>query len=199
MNRLRTALRMLILATLAREVALEEIRHDDRPVFVSEGYGGRPIDSFPPCRFYRLLHEGRRDEAFEKFSGWYVEQFRKYASVPKKLGGMQNGTFHRLLTSVAGNDGGTLLLPASASKDLLGRAARLRVEQRMALFEGIRDHGYQPALGKPILGVRRNGCVYLIGGHHRAAALEVLGRRTLPAVSVFDPRALRTLKGLRVV
>jgi len=54
MNPLHTALRLLVLASLAREVPLEEVRHDDRPVFVSEGYGGRPIDCFPPLQIYRL-------------------------------------------------------------------------------------------------------------------------------------------------
>ena len=149
MNPLRASFRLRVLASLARDVPLEEIRHDDRPVFVSEGYGGRPITSFPPFEFYRLFHEGKRDEAFERFSAWYVDQFRKHESVPKKLGGMRNGTFHRLLLSLS-EDG-------AAGDDLLRRAARLRAEQRMAIFESIRDVGYQPALGKPVIGVRRDG------------------------------------------
>jgi hypothetical protein len=199
MNHLRTALRRQLLASLARDVPLEQIRHDDRPVYRSEGYGGRPIESFPPFRFYRLFHEGRRDEAFETFSAWYVDQFRKYASVPKKLGGMQNGSFHRLLLSISGGDSGTVLAPGSPSEDLLRRAAMRRVEQRVALFEDIRDLGYQLARAKPVLGVRRDRNVYLTGGHHRAAALKVLGQPSLPRVSVFPPRALRTLKRLRIV
>ena len=105
MNHLRAALRLQVLSSLARDVSLDEIRHDDRPVFVAEGYGGRPIECFPPCLFYRLFHEGRCDEASDRFSDWYVEQFRKYGSVAKKLGGMRNGTFHRLLSTVSG--GGT--------------------------------------------------------------------------------------------
>ena len=199
MNPLREALRRQVLASLARNVSLEQIRHDDRPVYVSEGYGGRPIECFPPFQFYRLFHGGARDEAFERFSAWYVDQFRKYASVPKKLGGMQNGTFHRLLLSVSGGDSDSVLAPGSTSDDLLRRAAMLRVEQRMALFEGIRDDGYQVARTRPVLGVRRDREVYLIGGHHRAAALKVLGQRSLPCVAVFPPRALRTLKSLRIV
>lgn len=199
MNPLHAALRLGVLASLARDVALEEIRHDDRPVFVSEGYGGRPIDFFPPFRFYGLFHEGRRDEAFEKFSDWYVEQFRRYGSVAKKLGGMQNGSFHRLLSSVSGGDSETLLAPASVSQDLLRRAALLRVEQRMELFEAIRDLGYQLARAKPVLGVRRDRNVYLTGGHHRAAALKVLGQGSFPRISVFAPRALGTLKKLHIV
>ena len=111
MNPLREALRRQVLASLARDVSLEQIRHDDRPVYVSEGYGGRPIECFPPFQFYRLFHGGARDEAFERFSAWYVDQFRKYASVPKKLGGMQNGTFHRLLLSVSGGDSDSVLAP----------------------------------------------------------------------------------------
>lgn len=199
MNPLHSALRLQVLASLARDVSLEEIRHDDRPVFVSEGYGGRPIECFPPYRFYRLFHGGSRDEAFESFSAWYVDQFRKYASVPKKLGGMQNGSFHRLLRSVSGGDAGTAPAPEATSDDLLQRAAVLRVEQRIALFEAIRDLGYQVARSTPVLAVRRDRNVYLTGGHHRAAALKVLGQRSFPRVSVFRPRALRTLKKLHIV
>jgi hypothetical protein len=188
-----------VLASLARDVSLDQVRHDDRPVYCFEGYGGRPISCFPPFQFYRLFHEGRRDEAFERFSDWYVDQFRKYASVPKKLGGMQNGSFHRLLLSVSGGDSGTLPALGSTSEGLLRRAAMLRVEQRMALFEGIRDLGYQLGRPKPVLGVRRDRNVYLTGGHHRAAALTVLGQQSFPRVSVFPPRALRTLKSLHIV
>lgn len=199
MNQLRAALRLQVVASLARDVSLDEIRHDDRPVYVFEGYGGRPIERFPPFRFYRLLHEGRRDEAFEGFSAWYIDQFRRYGCVAKKLGGMQNGSFHRLLLSVSGVDSGTVLALGSTSEDLLRRAAVLRVEQRMALFEGIRELGYQVGRAKPVLGVRRDRNVYLTGGHHRAAALKVLGQPSFPRVSVFPPRALRTLKSLRIV
>jgi hypothetical protein len=199
MNQLRVALRLRVLASLARDVPLDQVRHDDRPVYRFEGYGGGPIACFPPFRFYRLFHDGRRDEAFETFSAWYVDQFRKYASVPKKLGGMQNGSFHRLLLSISGGDSGAVLALGSPSEDLLRRAAMLRVEQRMALFEGIRDLGYQVVRAKPVLGVRRDRNVYLTGGHHRAAALTVLGQQAFPRVSVFPPRALRTLKSLRIV
>jgi hypothetical protein len=199
MNPLHAALRLQLLASVARDVPLGEVRHDDRPVFVAEGYGGRPIEAFPPYRFYRLFHEGSRDEASDRFSDWYVEQFRKYGSAPKRLGGMQNGTFHRLLSSIAGGDPGALLPPESAGDDLVRRAAVLRVEQRMALFEAIRDLGYQLARAKPVLGVRKERNVYLTGGHHRAAALRVLGQGSLPQVSVFLPRALRTLKRLHFV
>jgi hypothetical protein len=199
MNPLHAALRLQVLASLARDVSLEEIRHDDRPVFVAEGYGGRPIDCFPPFRFYRLFHDGRRDEACEGFTAWYVEQFRRYGSVPKKLGGMQNGSFHRLLQSVSGGDPGAMPAPESTSDEILWRAALLRVEQRMALFEAIRDLGYQLTRAKPVLGVRRDRHVYLTGGHHRAAALKVLGQASFPQISVFPPRALRTLKTLHIV
>jgi hypothetical protein len=199
MNQLRAALRLRVLASLARDVSLDQVRHDDRPVYRFEGYGGRTIACFPPFRFYRLFHEGRRDESFERFAAWYVEQFRKYASVPKKLGGMQNGSFHRLLLSISGGDSGSVLAPGSTSEDLLQRAAMLRAEQRMALFEGIRDLGYQVRLAKPVLGVGRDRNVYLTGGHHRAAALMVLGQPWFPRVSVFPPRALRMLKSLRIV
>lgn len=199
MNPLRARLRLGLLESVARDVCLDEVRHNERPVYVAEGYGGQPIECFPPFRFYRLFHDGRADEARAGFAAWYVEQFRKYASVPKSLGGMQNGTLHRLLRSLAGDEGGAAPAPGAVGEDLLRRAAALRVEQRLALFEGIRDLGYQLGRTTPVLAVRRNGHVYLTGGHHRAAALAVLGQRELPHVSIFRAPVLGALKGLRVV
>lgn len=45
---------------------------------------------------------------------------------------------------------------------------------------------------------RRGALVYLTGGQHRAAALAVLGRPTMP-VSVFAPATLRHLKRAKIV
>jgi hypothetical protein len=196
----RRAVRRLILERLARDVPLEQIRHDDRAVHRKEGYGGRPIESFPPFSFYRLFAEGRSEEAIASFRSWYREQFRRYAEVPKRLGGMQHGSLHRLVASQCAAEGLPFRAdePASASGPL-ERAIALRVSQRIELLVSIRDAGFLPAASTPILGIARRDGVYLTGGHHRAAALRVLGHATLPSVSVFDPSLHRALKALRIV
>jgi hypothetical protein len=199
MHQIRVAVRDELLDATARDVPLERIRHDDRPIYVAEGYGGRSIDHFPPFRFYSALHAGRRCEAIDGFAAWYVRQFRTYGAVEKKQGGMRNGTLHRLLLSLGGGSDAGHAAAEADDEDLLRRAARLRAEQRMSLFESIRDLGYWVERTPPIIGAVRGRDVYLTGGHHRAAALRVLGWTCLPRVSVFPSRFLRGLKRLRVV
>jgi len=198
LNPIRKALRVRILAAVDREVPIADLRHDDRPVFVAEGYGGRAIEHFPPYRFYRVVAEGRREEAAHHFAAWYAEQFSKYADVPKKLGGMRGGTLHRLAARVCEEAGVPFEGGASRADGPLGVAIARRVEQRIALFEDIQANGFQRARSTPVLGTRRGALVYLTGGQHRAAALAVLGRPTMP-VSVFAPATLRHLKRAKIV
>jgi hypothetical protein len=199
-NRLRASTRSFVLRRAAREVPLARILHNDRPVYVAEGYGGRAISHFPPYAFFRLHEDGRPEQASAAFGSWYREQFRKYAGVPKQVGGMRNGTLHRLLAEVC-REAGTVLPadPAAVDDALLERAIVRRVAQRFELLSSIRRDGYDPGLGKPILAWRRGGDVVLTGGHHRAAALLALGREALPAVSVFERSTFRSLKRLALI
>jgi hypothetical protein len=200
MNSARRAVRLLILGWLAWDVPFDRLRHDDRAIFVKEGYGGRPIEDFPPFTFYRLFADGKPEEAAESFRSWYREQFRKYAREPKRLGGMQGGSLYRLVASECAAEG----VPFPADEPALAgapleRAIERRVSQRLELFVSLRDKGFLSSASTPVLGIRRSGCVYLTGGQHRAAALRVLGHGSFPKVSVFQPSLLRGLKALRIV
>jgi hypothetical protein len=198
LNPIRKALRLRILHALEREVPIGDLRHDDRPVFVAEGYGGRPIEHFPPYRFYGLVAEGRREEAAHRFAAWYTEQFHKYAQVPKKLGGMRGGTLYRLVAAVCEEAGVPFEGDASRAEHPLAEAIARRVDQRIALFADLAANGWVRERTTPILGIRRGALVFLTGGQHRLAALAVLGRPTMP-VSVFGPATLRRLKGMKIV
>jgi hypothetical protein len=197
-NRLRKAIRLRILDAVERPVPIADLRHDDRPVFVAEGYGGRAIEHFPPYRFYGLVAEGRREDAARHFAAWYHDQFQKYAQVAKKLGGMQGGTLYRLVAAVCAEAGMAFDGDASRAEAPLADAIARRVEQRIALFEDIQANGYQRERTTAILGIRRGALVYLTGGQHRAAALAVLGAREMP-ISAFAPDTLRRLKRAKIV
>lgn len=200
MNPLRRRLRAAILRALARDVPMAQVRHDDRPVFVAEGYGGRPIEEFPPCGFYGLALAGREEEARAAWRAWYREQFRKHGREPKRDGGMRGGTLYRLVAALCAEDG----VPFDGDVDAvpeptLARAIERRVGERLDLLASIRTHGYLLSRSTPVLALRRSGAVYLTGGQHRAAALRALGHDTMPQLSVFSPALLRALKRIRVV
>ena len=111
---------------------------------------------------------------------------------------MRGGTLHRLAARVCEEAGVPFEGGASRADGPLGVAIARRVEQRIALFEDIQANGFQRARSTPVLGTRRGALVYLTGGQHRAAALAVLGRPTMP-VSVFAPATLRHLKRAKIV
>jgi hypothetical protein len=194
MKRLRDALRAAVLGLFSFDLPLAHVLHNDRPVYVAEGYGGRPIDHFPPHAFFQLFAAGKREEAAAAFSAWYREQFRRYADVEKRVGGMQNGTLHRLLLEVCREAGLGSADPRAPDPRLFEEAIARRVKQRFELLESIRDDGYRAERGKPVLGIWRGDDVVLLGGHHRAAALSVLGSDVLPAVAVFPRPVYRALK-----
>lgn len=200
MNPLRRRLRLAVLRGVARDVPMTQVRHDDRAVFVAEGYGGRPIEEFPPFRFYSLVLAGREDEARRAWGLWYREQLRKHGREPKRAGGMQGGTLYRLVAAVCAAEGAPFEGDVDAVPEAaLARAIEQRVDQRLELLRSIQQHGYQFSRSTPVLGLRRGDAVYLTGGQHRAAALRALGRDTMPSLSLFRPAVLRALKRLKIV
>jgi hypothetical protein len=199
MKRLRYALRAAVLGLFSFDLPLAHVLHNDRPVYVAEGYGGRPIEYFPPHDFFRLFADGKREEAAAAFSAWYREQFLRYAGVEKRVGGMQNGTLHRLLLQLCREAGVGSADAQAPDPRLFEEAIARRVRQRFELLESIRADGYRAERGKPVLGVWRGEDVVLLGGHHRAAALSVLGSEVLPAVAVFPRPVYRVLKRVGLV
>jgi hypothetical protein len=149
---------------------------------VEEGYGGQPIQQFPPYKFFIQYLEGHPDSAKQDYFNWYREQFKKYFNLPKQLGGMYNGSLYKLIEQEHKGIGITLNLDLSNMKvDILEATILKRVAQRFALLEKIRTKGF--LITTDIIYVsERDGFFYLKGGHHRCAVLTSLGHSSLPVV-----------------
>jgi hypothetical protein len=184
-----------------RDVPIVRLRHDDKHVHLQEGYGGEPIDKFPPCRFFRLHVEGKVDQARTEYERWYREQFDRYGDVSKGKGGMHRGSLYREVVQEHVREGVQLDRDRPKFRnDLVNRAIVRRVQQRFELFRGIADLGYRADEADPVIGIRQgDGTIRLEGGAHRAAALRALDKDTLPSVLVLSPRARQVLQRLRVV
>jgi hypothetical protein len=167
-------------------VPLSILRHSDRPAYVSEGYGGRPLEDWPVVRFFRMYAQGQRILAFEAFAKWYVDQFERYCNVSKNAGGMNQGSLFRLTQELhVAHEQPFDPRHQQIDRQLLERAVQLRVTQRFQFLELIVRSGFRNELNtSPIIGVRRGGTVVLEGGHHRAGALITLGEKTLPELFV---------------
>ncbi len=165
-----------------QDIPLADIRHNDLPAYLAEGFGGKPIEEWPVYRFFTMYWEGNREEATREFVEWYRDQLGKYAMVPKRDGGMRRGSLYNLIEKRCG-------VPFEKTETSCREATiRERVSQRLGLLDTIQSRGYQAGEAERIDGFREKGFVYLTGGHHRAAILKVLGEEKLPGVLVFPNR-----------
>lgn len=175
---------------------MSSIRHSDRSCYVQEGHGGREIEVWPIYRFFHQYVNGDTEQARVDFADWYLDQFMKYRHVPKRVGGMRGGSLARVVEA-EGNEASAIAgFPEAGADDggdvanaRLRKAIALRVEQRFELVESIRQNGYTPNLSDPVPAIKQNQCLYLEGGHHRAAVLKALGWSVFPGVKVFKGRA----------
>jgi hypothetical protein len=173
--------------TFLRDIPLSLIRHNDLPCYVKEGYGAKPIEMWPVYNFFSLYQHGEKEQAIQNFVTWYDEQLLKYSHTPKSEGGMCKGSLYTLIENYCN-------VPFEEVDPLCKtKAIRERVMQRFHLFEVIQQEGYRPERAERILAFKKNGCVYLEGGHHRAAILRVLGKDTLPSVLVFPNQFIYNL------
>lgn len=184
----------MILGIRKNNEPMERIRHSEAMCYVQEGHGGRGVETWPIYRFFcEYIKEGP-ELAKAHFVEWYLDQFIKYRDVPKRLGGMRGGSLARTVNAMMdGNDGDNAFCanssggnPAAVKNDnTLHEAIAARVMQRFELLESIRNRGYVPAQSDPVLGIESGEYVYLLGGHHRVAALRALGWTYVPSVLVF--------------
>lgn len=164
---------------LLRSVPIACLRHDDARAYRQEGFGGKPLEAWPVTGFFRQYLAGDQDGAREGFAAWYEDQLAKYASVPKSVGGMREGSLYRLVERRG-------RAPFAQVDPAIRKAAIYeRVDARLAFLETIRREGYHSDPKDRIAAIRKGNSFYLLGGHHRAAALLALGAREVPEVFVF--------------
>lgn len=166
-----------------RTAPVSELRCQRKPFSELQGFAGRPIDDFPPCLFFRA-YLTVPDRARRDFAAWYEEWFleREAWRVAKAEGGMGGGSLARTAAALhRRRHGSEPEDPGRIGPDLVRRAIELRVDHYLGLFESIQRRGFVPWLGPPIHVVSEGGRLYLENGHHRAAALRVLG---IPALDV---------------
>ena len=162
----------------------------------SEGWGGKPIEYFPPFGFFLSYHRGKHSSAERDFSEWYYEQFLKkeYALVPKRNGGMFDGS---LFNEVARLDPAIRVQLAHGQLSeldvqLVWQAIRNRVHQRWQLYISIAEEGFIPARGNCISVASIDGKLEIQNGHHRLAILKILGYQSAPMLPL--PATLDTLR-----
>jgi hypothetical protein len=175
---------------LQKNVPLEHLYFNDKPVYVAEGFGGRPLENWPVAGFFRRYAAGEYEAARQEFIAWYLDQFRRQGHLPKKVGGMYQGTLYRIIKQ----QHKAADRPFSVGKGVMSlfiveKATAIRVDQRLNFFEGVMNSGFCPELSDhPVVGIRRGSKIVLQEGHHRAAAFIALGKKHIPQMLVFPEK-----------
>jgi len=175
-----------------RTVPISVLRCEQREVAIEEGWGGQPIDRFPPCGYYRMFNDGNEKKAVAAMQNWYHERFvvRRLHNVAKANGGMHNGSLYRLIERLHYANGIELEANLSnVTESLMQEAIEIKVQERIEIFKSIRLQGYSS--GWNYISARKQGPHYiLIDGHHRVAALDVCGSHSA-IIANMNPLSLR--------
>ena len=169
-----------------QDICFDVIRHDDKHCYIIEGFGGQPVEKWPIYRFYDQYLTGNRDLATMEYETWYLDQFTKYSQISKSSGGMKKGSLYKLIETL--HHSKSIIFDGNlknADLKIIEAAIRDRVVYRFMLMESIMKEGYQPGRCEDIIGVKKNGSVFLKGGHHRTAILKTLGYPKVPDVIVY--------------
>lgn len=183
-KRLKNTLRRIFVGDAgARPVIapLDSLYCDD-VVYAGQPFAGGPLASFPMVVIFQT-YEKDRDRAFELFGAWMREWLleRDGWKTPKTEGGMQNGSMCRLIEELHRRDNrGALAGIDQAGDAVIDEAIRLRAEHYFAVFGSIKTRGFDATLQPPITSIMREDRRMIKNGHHRAAALLVLGYNEVP-------------------
>lgn len=186
---LRIAKKILYSSRAAR-VPITVLRCIDLPFTREQGFGGCPVNAFPPTSFFKreLEAEGLGRREFEQwYWHWFVE--RRGWKIPKSEGGMRGGSLHQCVLQLLESAGVGAGSPDDADQDLLKHAISSRVQHYLGVLRSLREHGFVQNAGSRIRCATRGAHIEILNGHHRIAALSVLGHGSV-TVSVVNYRRI---------
>ena len=158
-------------------VPMETLLCDD-VVYKGQDFSGESLERFPMADIFRL-YERDPSAALEEFRRWMRDWLlaRRGWKIPKRKGGMANGSLYNLVRELHREEHDRTLRDFEhADVRLIDKAIDMRARHYFVdVFESIKSKGYDDAAGFPITCERRGDKYMIKNGHHRAAALFVLG------------------------
>ncbi len=185
-KKIRSALASTLIGLFVhKNVPFSRLLCSDQEAYVKEGFGGNDIMTWPVYAFYQAYLNGQREAAHAAFCDWYLDQLRKYHATLKEKGGMLWGSLYRLIIQKYAEKRIDYRDDIFSDPVVVTQAIKERVDQRFAFLESIRQRGYDCKSADPIVGIKKKRYIYIVNGHHRWAALKLLGYDSLPEVRVF--------------
>jgi hypothetical protein len=178
---------LLIDSSLQQDMPISKLRFSTQKTYTADGYGGKDVTTWPVYRFFLAYLNGDHEGARAAFCSWYLAELNKYHAIPKKEGGMHGGSLYKLIVEQYIEKGIAYRGDIFTDPEVVNKAIRKRVDQRLALLTSIQQKGYDVTSDNPVKGVKKNGYVYITNGHHRWAALKALGYHNIPKILVISP------------
>ena len=150
----------------------------DDVVYKGQDFAGAPLEHFPMVDIFRL-YDSDQHAALEKFRHWMQEWLlvRQGWKIPKRKGGMAKGSLYTLVHELHRDKYRRKLHDFErCDKQLIDKAIVTRARHYFVdVYESIKNRGYDDSMNPPITCVQRGESYMIKNGHHRAAALLVLG------------------------
>ena len=158
------------------KVPIDELRCQEKSFYELQGFSGRTIDHFPPCRFFEL---GLTDpeKAYDAHCRWlrkWLLDMQAWKIHPSE-GGWAKSSLARTVFQVHQEHGIVLTDLEQADPTLIDEAIGRRARYYLDLFDSIKEKGYIRSLYPPVYCRAKDGLYMIQNGHHRVAALWVLG------------------------
>ena len=175
-------------------IAMVNTRCQEKSFSDFQGFSGKTIDHFPPCRFFKIsLTEP--EKAYDAFCEWLRECLIDHQAwkIPRSEGGWENGTLIKSIFQLHQEHGLSLSDISKADPTLIDEAIGRKTDYYFELFNSIKLNGYDRSHYPPITCFARNGHYILHNGHHRASALWVLGYQHIDVEILGDDRYQRSM------
>ncbi len=169
-----------------KKLPIDHIRCQESAFAEHQGFCGKTINHFPPCKFFQL-HLDNPHEAHRSFTNWlhYCLVVLETWKMERTDGGWKDGSLIEIIKDVHKENGIDLQTFDAARDDLIYKGIQRKVDYYFQVLRSIQTKGYHIAVNPPITCYQKDGLYYLRGGHHRVSILHVLGEKEA-RVRVFD-------------
>lgn len=186
-----------IYLSLLTHVDIKALRTEETLSSLKNGWGGKTINNLPAYPYFEQYINGEKMEALEGLTMYYFNRAinEKLIFKDKKQGGIKGGSAYQHIVSLH-NKNNIILKDDLSNLDnnLVKRGFEERVKKRFEMIDTIANEGYKSRYNF-IHATQKNGLYYLTDGHHRTAALALLGYKQIP-VNVDDSLLLKSIRTL---